>query len=186
MAQTYLALLRGINVGGHRKIKMEDLRARFADWGLADARTYIQSGNVVFTSDEAEEPLRARIEAGIASAFGFPVTVVLRTAPEVAQALANSPYPPDALGEGESLFVAFLTGAPAPGSEEGLQSPVIGADTCQLVGRDVYLLYRQPSNESKMSNAWLERMLGVEATTRNWRTITTLAGMLQAPSTDGR
>lgn len=174
----YLALLRGINVGGHRKIKMDALRERFTAWACADVRTYIQSGNVLFTATEDEEPLRQRLEHGIEEAFGFPVPVVLRTAPEVNQMLASSPYPPDALAPDEQLFAALLSRVPAPGTAERLTSPTIAPDTCQLVGRDVYLIYRQPYNQSKMTNAWLERTLGVAATTRNWRTLTTLQTML--------
>lgn len=178
MVQAYMALLRAINVGGNRKIKMEDLRACFAAWGFPDARTYIQSGNVVFRADEAEEPLRRRLEAGIAEAFGFHVTVVLRTAQELATLLASSPFPPDTLADGENLYVACLASTPTPGAEERLASAATGRDACQLVGREVYLLYRQPSHESKLTNAWLERATGTEATTRNWRTLTALAALL--------
>jgi uncharacterized protein (DUF1697 family) len=183
-ATIYIALLRGINVGGHRLIKMADLTRMFDAMGFSAARTYIQSGNVVFQAAEQEQPLRQRIEQQIETTFGFPVTVALRTADELARAIAGCPYAPAALRDGESLYVALLTDAPTPQGIEWLLASKIEPDQCRVVGREVYLLYRQSMRVTQMTNGLLEQRLGVSATSRNWRTITTLAAMASALATE--
>ena len=177
---TWVALLRAINVGGARKILMADLRAMFAAMGYGAAQTYIQSGNVVFQTEEAEQPLRQRIEGEIAATFGFPVTVALRTADETARITTTSPYLPDGLAESESLYVAVLAESPAPQGIERLLASETAPDEWRLIGRAVYLLYRRTMRDTKLTNALLEKKLGVAATSRNWRTITTLATMSAA------
>lgn len=182
-ATTYVALLRGVNVGGHRPIKMPELQRMCAAMGFGQVRTYIQSGNVVFTSlesDESPEALRRRIEAEIAARFGFPVTVVLRTAAELERVIAGCPFAADALAEGESLYVALLADAPSPDAVERLRSSDSGSDEARVAGREVYLLYRRSMRDTPLTNAFLERTLGVAATTRNWRTMQTLADMASA------
>jgi uncharacterized protein (DUF1697 family) len=174
---TYIALLRGINVGGHRLIKMADLKAMFVAMGFGGAQTYIQSGNVVFQANEAEEPLRERIEQRIVATFGFPVTVALRTHDELTRVITACPFAPDALAEGERLYVALLAETPPPAGIERLGASKIEPDEFRVVGREVYLLYRQNMRESQLTNNLLESRLGVPATSRNWRTLTTLAAM---------
>src|SRR5579859_6821661 len=182
-ATTYVALLRGINVGGHRPIKMLELQRMCAAMGFGQVRTYIQSGNVVFTSlesDESPEALRQRIEAEIAARFGFPVTVVLRTAAELERIIAGCPFAADALAEGENLYLALLAGAPSPQAVERLRASESGSDEFRIMGREVYLLYRRSARDTLLTNAFIERVLGVAATTRNWRTMRTLAEMAKA------
>jgi len=174
---TCIALLRGINVGGHRLIKMADLKAMFEALGFGGAQTYIQSGNVVFQANEVEQPLREGIEQQIAATFGFPVTVALRTHNELARVVAACPFAPDALAEGERLYVALLTETPAPAGIERLAASKIEPDEFRVLGREVYLLYRQNMRESQLTNGLLENRLGVPTTSRNWRTLTTLAAM---------
>src|SRR5258707_9854136 len=109
----YTALLRGINVGGQKPIKMTELKQLFEAQGFGRVQTYIQSGNVVFTADRAEEPLRRQLEREIAAAFGFPVTLALRTADELERLIAQCPFAADALRDEESLYVSLLAAAPA-------------------------------------------------------------------------
>ncbi len=178
---TYVALLRGVNVGGHRLIKMPELKRLFETMGFGQVRTYIQSGNVIFTSaDEPLELLRQRIEREIAARFGFPVTVVPRTAAELERVIADCPFAADALAEGESLYVALLADAPSPDGVERLRACDCGSDEARIAGREVYLLYRRSVRDTPLTNAFLERTLGVAATTRNWRTMQTLVGMASA------
>ena len=180
-ATAYVALLRGVNVGGHRPIKMPELKRLFEAMGFNRVRTYIQSGNVVFTSaDEPPEPLRQRIEREIAARFGFPVTVVLRTAAELERIIADCPFAASALAEGERLYVALLAEVPSPDGAERLRTCDRGNDEFRIMGREVYLLYRRSARDTLLTNAFLERTLGVAATTRNWRTMQTLAGMASA------
>ncbi|HEY1389215.1 MAG TPA: DUF1697 domain-containing protein [Ktedonobacterales bacterium] len=175
--RTYSALLRGINVGGHRLIKMADLKAMFEALGFGAAQTYIQSGNVVFQADEAEQPLRERIEQRIAATFGFPVVVALRTHDELARVISDCPFAPDALAEGEHLYVALLAETPAPTGIERMLASKTAPDEFRVLGREVYLLYRQNMRATLLTNSLLENRLGVPATSRNWRTLTALAAM---------
>ncbi len=174
---TYVAQLRGINVGGHRLIKMTDLKSMFEAMGFGGVRTYIQSGNVVFQADEAEQPLRQRIEQRIAATFGFPVTIALRTHDELARIIAACPFAPDALAEGEHLYVALLAESPTPAGIERMLASTTAPDEFRVLGREVYLLYRQNMRATQLTNSLLESRLGVPATSRNWRTLTTLATM---------
>jgi uncharacterized protein (DUF1697 family) len=177
---TYIALLRGINVGGHRLIKMADLKAMFVALGFGGAQTYIQSGNVVFDADEAEQPLRERIEQQIAATFGFPVVVALRTHDELARVIMACPFAQDTLAEGERLYVALLAETPASVGIERMLASKIEPDEFRVVGREVYLLYRQTMRATLLTNNLLESKLGVPSTMRNWRTLTTLAAMGKA------
>lgn len=104
----YIALLRGINVSGHKRIKMAELRTIFAKMGLRQVQTYIQSGNVLFVTEEEEAPLRQRIEQGILAALDMPVTVILRTASELERLIADCPLP--------------LSGRHVPGQGEPVRS----------------------------------------------------------------
>ncbi|WP_330587884.1 DUF1697 domain-containing protein [Anaerocolumna sedimenticola] len=114
----YLALLRGINVGGKNIIKMADLKRVFEAIGLCDVKTYIQSGNVLFKSDEKEEVLSDKIEHEIEAVFGIPAKVILRTSKEFKQIILNCPFSQDEiaeaenLSEAESLYVALLARTP--------------------------------------------------------------------------
>jgi uncharacterized protein (DUF1697 family) len=177
---TYIALLRGINVGGHRLIKMADLKAMFEALGFGGVQTYIQSGNVVFQADETEAPLRQRIEQQIAATCGFPVTVALRTHDELARVITACPFAPDALAEGEHLYVALLAETPASTGIERMLASKTAPDEFRVLGREVYLLYRQSMRETLLTNGLIESRLGVLATSRNWRTLTTLAAMSQS------
>jgi uncharacterized protein (DUF1697 family) len=114
----YIALLRGINVGGKNKIKMADLKQVFETIGLCEVQTYIQSGNVLFKSNEREEELRKKIEQAIEKTFGFTVSVILRTAEELECIIGNCPFSEEevleaeASSEVESLYVSLMANAP--------------------------------------------------------------------------
>ncbi|HLN60655.1 MAG TPA: DUF1697 domain-containing protein [Symbiobacteriaceae bacterium] len=174
---TYIALLRGINVGGHNIIKMADLRTMLERMGLGFVQTYIQSGNVVFQSEEAEEPLRRAMEEEIKRVFGFDVPVALRTAAELRAILARCPYPAENLLPGESLLVSLLAAAPSPEGVDRLGAVSHEPDEFRLLGRELYLLCRQPIHKSKLTNQFFEKKLGVPVTARNWQTMTKLAAL---------
>lgn len=176
----YIALLRGINVSGHNLIRMADLRQMFEAMGFGRVQTYIQSGNVLFDADEPEQPLRERIEQQIAAVFHLTVPVVLRTAAQLAQIPAACPFAADALAEGESLYVALLAETPAQAGIDRLSSSAFGTDEYRVVGREVYLLLRQPAHKTKLTNNLLEQRLGVTATSRNWQTIHKLIALAAA------
>jgi uncharacterized protein (DUF1697 family) len=169
----YVALLRGINVGGHNKVAMADLRRLFVELGHTDARTHIQSGNVLFSSRLGEAKLRATIEDALATSLGVPAKVVIRSAAELAAIVTSNPYLRAGAEPGD-LYVALMASAPEPAAVAALRPPP-GPDTLEVVGRDVFLHYPNGYGRSKLTNALIEKQLGVPATTRNWRVVTKLA-----------
>lgn len=180
----YIALLRGINVGGKNIIKMADLKQMFEAMGFCEVKTYIQSGNVLFKSDEDEELLCKKIEHEIEITFGFSVVVILRTAVELEQIIENRPFSEDAIleaessSEGESLYVALLTNTPSQEKIEHLKTYKSENEECQIKGREVFLLFRHSIRKSKLANNL--HKLDVSATVRNWKTINKLAVLAKA------
>ena len=171
---TYLALLRGINVGGNTRIAMADLRRLFADLGYADVQTHIQSGNVIFGTSEVE-PVRIReaIEQGIAQELGLTVTVLLRTRDDLARIVANNPFEGRDL-DPTRLVVAFLASTPDPEKAAAFTWAPGETGEFSIAGREVYLYYPNGQGRSKLNNSYLERRLGTAATARNWRVVNAL------------
>lgn len=180
----YIALLRGINVGGKNKIKMSELKSTLEAMGLNRVQTYIQSGNVLFESEEEEEPLRKRMEQAIEAAFGLAITVVLRSSDELKRIAKNCPFSAEevsgaeASSEGEALYVSFLLKEPSLEGIERLGAVKSEGDKYQIEGRDVFLLFHQSIRKSKLANK-LEK-LDVPATVRNWKTINKLVALASA------
>jgi uncharacterized protein (DUF1697 family) len=175
----YVALLRGINVGGYRMIKMSDLRDVFAAADARDVATYIQSGNVVFTHATRSEPkLAAELEKRIAKAAGFQVPVVLRCAGELAQVIEDSPFP-DA--DPDHLHVAFLAARP-PATVPMIDVRAFAPERCALLGRELYLCLPDGMGRSKLAAAVLARpkAIGAGGTARNWRTVLKLNELASA------
>lgn len=176
-----IALLRGINVGGHNKIKMADLREAMGELGLARVQTYIQSGNILFESDEAEETLRQRIEGQIEKVFGLSIRVIIRTAAELNRIAVSCPFTEEqiaeaeASSEGECLYVSMLLEEPQAERIEKLKAFDAKADRYELKGRDIYLLFHPSVRNSKLLPQ-LDK-LGVPATVRNWKTISKLVAL---------
>lgn len=181
---TYIALLRGINVGGKNIIKMADLKRVFEEIGLCEVQTYIQSGNVLFKSNEGEEALRSRIEHELETAFGFSVTVVLRTAGELERIISNCPFSEEEISEAEAaseaecLYVSMMTHAPLQEKLEHLNVYRSESEEYRLVGREVFLLFRNSIRNSKLANNL--QKLDVPATVRNWKTINKLVQLAKA------
>lgn len=180
----YIALLRGINVGGKNVIKMAELKRVFEVIGLCDVQTYIQSGNVLFKSEEDEEFLREKIGYEIEANFGFSVTVILRTSAELEQLILNSPFSEkevaeaEASSQAESQYVALLSHAPLPEKIETLHAYQNESEQYKIIGREVFLLFHYSIRNSKLANN-LDK-LGVSATVRNWKTINKLHALVKA------
>ena len=171
---SYVALLRGINVGGSNKVPMADLRALFDALGYPDAQTYIQSGNVVFSARAGESALVTAIEGAIEEAFSLRVPVVIRSRAQLAAVASASPFDGAAP---TAVHVAFLSGFPTVASVAALDPDRSPPDTFAVVDREVYLHYPNGSGRSKLTLDYLERVLGVRATARNWNTVTKLLAM---------
>jgi uncharacterized protein (DUF1697 family) len=176
----YIGLLRGINVGGHNIIKMADLRNLLETIGLRKVKTYIQSGNILFESDEESQHLTKKLEDEISKTFGFPVPVVLRTAAEFTSIIQDCPFATDQLREGESVQVAFLAGEPSPEGENHLRSFQNEREQFQIIGKQVYLFFQISIRDSKLAIQLAK--LGVPATVRNWKTVVKLHSLAETIS----
>ncbi|MCL6444273.1 MAG: DUF1697 domain-containing protein [Alicyclobacillus sp.] len=175
----YIALVRGVNVGGRNMIKMSDLKQLFENMGFNRVQTYINSGNVLFESQEGEAALLERIEHGIEMEFGLSIKVVLRTDNELRDVMDACPYKENVDPDGKNVNIGFLAGPPAQEAIERLR-PYQGVDEFQVIGREIHLLFHQRQNESKLANNL--HKLGT-CTVRNWNTIRKLASL--AGSMDG-
>jgi uncharacterized protein (DUF1697 family) len=166
---TYIALLRGVNVGGARKLPMKELVPALEELGLDDVVTYIQSGNVVFRAKPgAKAKLVTQVEKQIEKRFGLDVTVMLRTPGELAKVIDANPFGDDAA----NVHVAFLDGKPAAAAVKKLDPDRSPPDEFAVHGTEVYLHFPNGYGRTKLGGDYLERTLGVRATARNWRTVT--------------
>ncbi len=172
---TFVALLRGINVGGRRSVPMAGLRDLFAEAGARDVRTYIQSGNVVFGHTKAADALRHDLERRIEAATGHEVTVVLRTARQLATVVAHNPFP-DA--KPSTLHVGFLNDRPAKAAITAVDPARFAPEAMVVVGRELYLHLPNGMGRAKLPPALAK--LRTPITVRNWKTVTTLADMAGA------
>ncbi|MGP4016083.1 DUF1697 domain-containing protein [Saccharopolyspora sp. 5N708] len=171
----YVALLRAVNLGGHGRIAMADLRAVVAAAGHADVATYLQSGNVVFTSDTADPVvLAADLRHRLAAEVGVDTPVVVRTGTEIADIAGHNPFL-DRQPDHTKLLVAFLAEQPDAELAARLTVPAGAPEELQLAGRQLYLHYPAGVGRSKLTAAYLEKRLGVSVTARNWKTVTALA-----------
>lgn len=173
----YIALLRGINVGGHKVIKMAELKRVFESIGLKQVKTYIQSGNIVFESEEDINFLKDRIQTEIKNEFDFDVPVMLRTHDEFINIIKQCPYEVHSLLEGESVHIAFL--ANVLSEEESSQLLIFKSELedCYIDEKVVYLFFKNSIRNSKLMNQF--QKLHTPATVRNWRTVNKLKAIVE-------
>jgi len=162
----YVALLRGINVGGNTKVAMPALKALFESAGFDDVRTYINSGNVVFRSSKA--PNVSALERRIVADLDVPAKVLVRSAAQLQKVVDANPYPKAAARE---LYVTFLAVKPAATKVKVLEAPANDPAAFEARGQEVYLHSPTGYSNTKLSNAFFEKQLGVDATTRGWPTV---------------
>jgi uncharacterized protein (DUF1697 family) len=178
MSATYLALLRGINVGGKNKLPMKDLVEIFMRAGCEDVRTYIQSGNVIFrASPDVAVQLPDEITSMIAKSFGFRTPVILRTADQLRDVIVHNPFLKSGATE-ETLHVMFLADQPSLERVDNLDSDRSPPDAFIVRGRDVYLQLPNGVAASKLTNNHFDSKLATISTSRNWRTVTKLLELM--------
>ena len=177
---TYIALIRGINVGG-KSMPMAALRDILAGLGHQDAKTYIQSGNAVFTATGRDGRKIARaIETAIAKKFGYEAAVIVRSLEEWRELLKANPYAQTQLKDGERLFVSFLEETPGKAMAAKLEAIKDLKDEVKVRGCEAFLLVRGSYGESNLSNAFVEKTLSLRSTTRNMPTTLKLLEMAEA------
>jgi uncharacterized protein (DUF1697 family) len=177
---TFVSLLRGINVGGHQKIRMEELKGLYESLGLKDVATYIQSGNVVFTNDDADlAQLPRQIEDGFAKKFGFHSKVIVRTEAELREIIENNPFQNQPMKESKWVVVMFLATRPDSTALEDLRKAYVGPEEFCMIGKDLYIYYTNGIGRSKLSASMIEKKLKTTGTGRNWNTVLQLQKMIQ-------
>ena len=175
-----VSLFRGINVGGHHAVPMNELKELHEALGLKDVVTYIQSGNVVFTSDDADlAQLPRQIEDGFAQKFGFQVKVMVRTSAELQDIIDNNPFQNQTMKEPKWMVVLFLATHPESTAMEDLQKAYIGPEELCLSGQELYTYYPNGIGRSKLSLTLIEKKLKTIGTGRNWNTILQLQKLIQ-------
>ena len=168
----YIAFLRGINVSGHRIIKMEELRKIFEALKFKDVKTYIQSGNVVFeTKDNDSKALTNKIEKHLLKTVGYEVEVMIRTIPEIEKITENNPFKKVKLDKTLNLYLTFLHDEPSAELKKSLISSSDDIATFKIKEKEVYTLYKRSNAKHPFSNNFVEKKLKVAATTRNWNVI---------------
>jgi uncharacterized protein (DUF1697 family) len=178
--ESYLAILRGINVGGQRKIAMADLKQLFEANGFANVTTYIQSGNVAFRAEkQSDAALARRLEALLETRFGFDVAVVVRTAAELRAVVDGNPFLQEPDVDVDKLHVTFLAQAPAADLLAKIAETAYLPDRFKIVDRDVYLYIPGGYGNTKLANNFFENKLKVKGTTRNWKTVNKLAELAE-------
>ena len=178
-SQTHIALLRGINVGGHHKLPMKDLKGIFEAAGCTNVQTYIQSGNVVFEPAQAAlDELPAQIGEAIEAAFGFSVPIVLRHVDELRQVVASNPFTGEDV-DPKTLQIAFLQQAPTAEQIAELDPDRSPPDVFSVIGREIFCYYPNGVRRSKLTNTYFDSKLGTISTARNWRTTLKLLEMAE-------
>jgi len=172
----YIAILRGINVGGKRKVLMKDLKALFVGLGFANVQTYIQSGNVVFESEVGQYSIiEGMIGDGIVHQYGFEVPVIVRTAHEWKQLVEDNPYKGEDINQ---LHVTFFKAMPSNKLLTELKAFVASPDEFTLLKQQVYIRCFGKYHETKLGNNIFEKKLKISCTTRNWKTILAILKLL--------
>jgi uncharacterized protein (DUF1697 family) len=174
----FVALLRGINVGKHRRLAMADLRAVLTEAGHTDVTTHLQSGNVILETRERSPDTVARsIEETLGTGLDLDIDVIVRKASDLTKVAKNNPF----LGRGAdpaTLYVAFLKSKPAAAAARALKDADFGRDEFVLRGAELYLRYPGGYGRSKMTGATFERVLRTPVTVRNWKVVTKLVELM--------
>jgi uncharacterized protein (DUF1697 family) len=178
MASTYVALFRGVNVGGNNKLPMKDLADIFQKSGCGNVRAYIQSGNVVFDCPTSVERLRETVGLAIEKKFGFNPSLVLRKLADLEEIVRNNPFLKAGVQETE-LHVVFLADEPKAADIATLDRYKIPPDDFAVRGKEIFLRLPNGAGRSKLAGAPFHTKLNTTATARNWRTVNKLIGIMK-------
>lgn len=167
-----ISMLRGVNLGPHNRIKMDALRAMYASLGLEDARTYVQSGNVIFrTKEKNTQKLATNIQDAIEKKFKCRPAVILRTTDELRRTIAASPFSGRRNLEPGKILVTFLADAPPADATSKLDAFKSYPEEVHLNGREMFIYFPNGAGRSKLPWSQVEKFLKVTGTARNWNTV---------------
>lgn len=168
---TFIALLRGVNVGGHNRIPMRELRAACADLGWAGIGTYIQSGNVVFRAESAAGEVADALEGMIERRFGLSIPVIVRTARDWTAYVRGNPFPEESHNEPHLVMLGLSKTTPRRDAADRLQERAVNGEQVLRIGDALWIHFERGVARSKLSPALLDRLVGSPVTMRNWRTV---------------
>ena len=172
----HIALLRGINVGGHKQVPMADLRDLLMQLGFADVRSQLQSGNLVFGANgRTSAQLERLLEVEAEKRLGLKTDFFVRTAKEWKDVVAHNPFPKEAARDPGHLVVMFLKDAPSAVGVKALQAAVTGPEVVRGASKHLYIVYPDGIGRSRLTNALIDKQLGTRGTGRNWNTVLKLA-----------
>ena len=172
----YVAFLQGINAGSTNIVKMEDLKVLFEVMGMHNVSTYATGGNVIFETDESEEKaLCKQIETYLEKKLGFKAPVILREYDDLKTVIENNPFDNIRTGEESKWYITFLSDFPSSDAKGQLGVYSNDAEYARIVMREVYIYAKSYNTQTHFSNAFIERKLGLSATTRNWATVKKLS-----------
>jgi len=174
----HIALLRGINVGGHKQISMADLRDLLTQLGLGDVRSLLQSGNLVFGANgRTPAQVERLLEVEAEKRLGLQTDFLVRTAKEWEGIVAHNPFPKEAARDPAHLVVMFLKDAPSATGVKALQAAIAGREVVRAADKHLYIVYPDGIGRSRLTNAVIDRNLGTRGTGRNWNTVLKLAAL---------
>jgi uncharacterized protein (DUF1697 family) len=176
----FVALLRAVNVGGTGIIKMADLRAICEGIGFRNVKTLLQSGTVVFDAKGSDKAVAKKLADAIEASQGFRPAIIVRTADEIADAMKRNPFRAEEKSDPSHVLIAFMAETPASGARERIAAVKVANERLHLSGRELFAHYAGGIGTSRVTNAVLEKALGVQATARNWNTVTKLMELAQS------
>jgi uncharacterized protein (DUF1697 family) len=172
----HVALLRAVNLAGKRGVSMADLRVMLGKLGFEDARTVLQSGNVVFDGGKRKTAdLERLLEGECVKHLRLSTEFFVRSADEWDEVVARNPFPKEAASDPARLLVMFLKSAPTSSHVRALEAAIVGREIVRADGRHLYAYYPDGAGQSKLTNALLARHLASPCTGRNWNTVLRLA-----------
>jgi uncharacterized protein (DUF1697 family) len=178
MTAIHIALLRGVNVGGHKPVSMSDLLDMLTELGFLGARSLLQTGNLVFRSNaRTDGDLERLLEAEAEKHLDLRTDFFVRAVAELNAVVAHNPFRNEAKNDPAHLVVMFLKTAPDRKDMEALQAAITGPETVRADGRHVYIVYPTGIGRSRLTNTLLEDKLGIRGTARNWNTVLKLAAL---------
>ena len=182
VVKTFIALLRAVNVAGHQMVAMADLRELVAKLGFGGVQSLLQSGNLVFRSDDRSGrgttvEIERSLEAAAEKRFGFRTDVFVRTAAELQAIIAKNPFRKEAERDPAHVVAMFLKNVPVPKHVAALQRAIVGPESFRVHARLAYIVYPDGIGKSKLTTALIDRKLETRGTGRNWNTVLKLAAM---------
>ncbi len=181
MMNVFISMLRGVNVGGHHKVKMDELRTLYESLGLSDVQTYVQSGNVLFATQQREfDRLAVEIEKAIEQRCGFHADVILLNVSELRDVVRRNPFATRQDIAPNKLLVTFLSRDPGQEARDKVLAMKIGPEELSFGAHEYYVHFPNGAGNSKLPTAAIERALKTPGTARNWNSVTRMLELAES------